>query len=70
MAFSGQPDGELLTKSQLAALAQNELQMLYLFCVWAGATDVGYKAHGMGKKGPAFKLPTRKEVDYALKFMR
>ncbi len=70
VAFSKQVDGEALTKSALAALAQNEAQMLYLFSRWAGATDVGYTMHGCKKRGDAFKLPTREQVDFALRFMK
>ena len=63
-------DGPMKEGNALLALARNELQMLYLFSRWACVTDVGYVPHGMGKYGPAFVLPTRKEVDFALKFMR
>lgn len=62
--------GPQKSRNALQAFAENELMLIYLFCRWSGVTDVGYKPHGMGKKGPAFALPTRQEVDYALKFMK
>lgn len=70
LAFGGSPDGEVMTNAALRALAANELQMIYLLCAWSNNTDVGCTMHGVGKKGPAFALPTHEEVCYALKFMR
>ena len=70
LAFTDMGDVNKLEASALVALASNELQMIYLFTRWAGATDVGYTMHGCKKRGDAFKLPTREQVDFALRFMK
>ncbi len=71
LAFSGAySDAPVLPNAALHANAANEMAMVYLLCRWSDVTDIGYKAAGMGKKGDAFKLPTKKEVDFALRWMR
>ena len=70
LAFTDMRDPNGLDNSALVALASNELQMIYLFTRWAGATDVGYTMHGCKKSGDAFRLPTREQVDFALRFMK
>lgn len=71
LAFAGAYDEKApVDNSALQAMAENELPMLYLLTRWADCTDVGYKPAGMKKTGDAFKLPTVKQVDFALRFMK
>lgn len=71
LAFSGAYDEKpVLGNAALVSMAANESSMIYLLCRWADVTDVGYKPAGMKKNGDAFKLPSAKQVYFALKWMR